>query len=524
MSNQEHTYDYVIVGGGTAGSVIANRLTEDPGTTVCVIEGGPDDRDLEHVLRLRDWLSVLDGDLDYGYTTTEQPRGNSHILHSRARVLGGCSSHNTLISFRPFAEDLDEWVAAGAKGWDNATVQSYADRIKCNIVPIAEKDRNAMVRDWVSSASQAAGVPVIEDFNALTSHGGGFADGAGFLSIAYDPYTGHRSSASVAYLHPIMDVRENLTLLLETWVDRILFDGDRATGVGATTKDGERITVTARHEVVLAAGAVDSPRLLMLSGVGDRKDLEDVGITSHHDLPGVGANLQDHPESIIMWETERRVPENTVMDSDAALFVRRDDGDPRPDLMFHIYQIPFDDNTKRLGYDSPEDGYAVCMTPNIPRSRSRGRLYLTSDDPQVPPALDFRYFTDPDGYDERTIVDGLKIAREVAATEPFRSWIKREVAPGPEVRTDEELSEYGRRAAHTVYHPAGTCRMGAVDDDGAVVDPHLRVRGLRGLRVADASVFPTLPTPNPMVMVLALGERAADLIRLDRAAEKGETR
>ena len=524
MADQEHTYDYVIVGGGTAGSVIANRLTEDPDTTVCLIEGGPDDRDLEHVLRLRDWLSVLDGELDYGYRTTEQPNGNSHILHSRARVLGGCSSHNTLISFRPFAEDLDEWVAAGAEGWDNATVQSYADRIKCNIIPIAEKDRNTMVKDWVSSASEAAGVPVVEDFNALTSHGGGFADGTGFLSIAYDPYTGYRSSASVAYLHPIMDVRENLTVLLETWVDKVLFDGDRATGVSATTAGGERITVRARHEVVLAAGAVDSPRLLMLSGVGNAEDLESVGITSHHDLTGVGENLQDHPESIIMWETNERVPENTVMDSDAALFVRRDESDPRPDLMFHIYQIPFDDNTKRLGYDSPEDGYAVCMTPNIPRSRSRGRLYLTSDDPKVQPALDFRYFTDPDGYDERTIVDGLKIAREVAATEPFKSWIKREVAPGPKVRSDEELSEYGRRAAHTVYHPAGTCRMGAADDDGAVVDPRLRVRGLKGLRVADASVFPTLPTPNPMVMVLALGERAADLIRQDRSAEKEESR
>jgi choline dehydrogenase-like flavoprotein len=525
VSNEETVYDYVIVGGGTAGSVIANRLTEDPGTTVCVIEGGPDDRNLEHVLRLRDWLSVLDGELDYGYTTTEQPNGNSHILHSRARVLGGCSSHNTLISFRPFAEDLDEWVAAGAEGWDNATVQSYADRIKCNIIPIAEKDRNDMVKDWVSSASEAANVPVIEDFNALTSHGDGFSGGAGFLSIAYDPYTGYRSSASVAYMHPIMDVRENLTVLLETWVGRILFDGDRATGVTATTKDGERITVKARHEVIVSAGAIDSPRLLMLSGVGNAEELGALGIESQHDLPGVGENLQDHPESIIMWETTRRIPENTVMDSDAALFVRRHEGDdPRPDLMFHIYQIPFDDNTKRLGYDSPEDGYAVCMTPNIPRSRSRGRLYLTSGDPEAKPALDFRYFTDPEGYDEQTIVDGLKIAREVAETEPFKSWIKREVAPGPKVRTDEELSEYGRRAAHTVYHPAGTCRMGAVDDDAAVVDPRLRVRGLKGLRVADASVFPTLPTPNPMVMVLALGERAADLIREDRRAEEGEAR
>ena len=521
MSNDEVGYDYVIVGGGTAGSVIANRLTEDPGITVCLIEAGPDDRDHENVLRLRDWLSVLNGDLDHKYTTTEQPRGNSHILHSRARVLGGCSSHNTLISFRPFAEDLDAWVAAGAEGWDNATVQSYADRIKCNIVPVAEKDRNDMVKDWISSAAEAAGVPIVSDFNALTSHGGGFADGAGFLSVAYDPYTGQRSSASVAYLHPVMGVRDNLTVLLETWVDQLVLNGDRVTGVSAVTEEGERITVNARHEVVLAAGAIDSPRLLMLNGVGNAEELGALGIEVRHDLPGVGENLQDHPESIIMWKTRRRVPDQTVMDSDAALFVRRDTGDPRPDLMFHIYQIPFDGNTKRLGYDSPEDGYAVCMTPNVPRSRARGKLYLYSADPKEQPALDFRYFTDPDGHDERTIVDGLKIAREVAATEPFASWLEHEVAPGPKVRTDEELSEYGRRAAHTVYHPAGTCKMGAADDPTAVVDPRLRVRGLRGLRVADASVFPTLPTPNPMVMVLALGERAADLIREDRAAFSG---
>ncbi|WP_028648849.1 GMC family oxidoreductase [Nocardiopsis sp. CNT312] len=512
----ETTYDYVIVGGGTAGSVIAARLSEDPATTVCVIEGGPDDRDHPNVIRLRDWMSVLGGDLDLKYTTTEQPRGNSHIVHSRARVLGGCSSHNTLIGFRPFAEDLDTWVALGAQGWDNATVQSYADRIRCDIVPVARQHRNAMVADWVAAASAATGVPVVEDFNALTSHGGGFSGGAGFLSVAYDPYTGHRSSASTAYLHPVMGVRENLTVMLETWADRIVFDGDRATGVSAATASGGRVTVHAREEVVLAAGAVDSPRLLLLSGVGDAGELRSVGIDPRHDLPGVGENLLDHPESIIMWETVRPVPPETVMDSDAALFVRRDASDPRPDLMFHLYQLAFDDHTRRLGHDTPPEGHAVCMTPNVPRARSRGRLFLTSADPAVPPALDFRYFTDPDGYDERTVVDGLRIAREVAATEPFRSWIRREVAPGPGVRTDEELSEYGRSVAHTVYHPAGTCRMGAADDPAAVVDPRLRVRGLRGLRVADASVFPALPTPNPMVTVLALGERAADLIRADR--------
>ncbi|KIH97682.1 oxidoreductase [Streptomonospora alba] len=515
-SDSAAAYDYVIVGGGTAGSVLANRLTEDPATSVCVIEAGPSDHDQDRVLRLRDWLDLLESDLDYAYPTVEQPRGNSHIIHSRARVLGGCSSHNTLISFRPFPQDLADWEAAGARGWDNATVQSYADRLKNNIAPVAPQDRNPLVADWITACARATGAPVVTDFNAETSHRGGFSEGVGFLPLAYDPYTGHRSSASVAYLHPIMGVRDNLTLMLETRAERVLFEGERATGVQVTTARGETTTVTAEREVLLCAGAIDTPRLLMLSGVGPAGDLASAGIGVHHDLAGVGENLLDHPESIIMWETAREVPETTVMYSDGGLFLRRDTADPRPDLMFHIYQVPFDDNTARLGYDSPGPRNAICMTPNIPRSRSRGKMWLESPDPRVKPALDFRYFTDAEDYDARTIVDGLRIARDIAATEPFASWIAREVAPGPGVSGDAELSEFGRRAAHTVYHPAGTCRMGDEDDEWAVVDPALRVRGLSGLRVVDASVFPTMPSPNPMVTVLTVGERAADLIRADR--------
>ncbi|MBB4932781.1 choline dehydrogenase [Lipingzhangella halophila] len=512
------SYDYVIVGGGTAGAVLANRLSEDPGTSVCVIEGGPSDMGEERVLQLRQWLGLLESDLDYGYTTVEQPRGNSHIVHSRARVLGGCSSHNTLISFRPFAQDLADWVAAGAEGWDNATVQSYADRIKCNIVPVHPRDRNPLVTDWIAASAAATGAEVLDDFNARTSHGDGFTDAVGYLSIAYDPHTGHRSSASVAYLHPILGQRQNLTLRTNTWARRLLFDKDGSTVRGVELRDpqGQSDQVYARQEVLVCAGAIDSPRLLMLSGIGPAADLDAVGIRARQDLPGVGENLLDHPESIIMWETTADIPDQTVMYSDGGLFLRRDTSDSRPDLMFHIYQVPFDDNTARLGYESPPQGRAICMTPNIPRARSRGKLWLTSADPAQQPALDFRYFTDPQEHDARTLVDGLKVAREIAATEPFASWISREVAPGPTVSTDEELSEFGRRAAHTVYHPAGTCRMGATDDTTAVVDPRLRVRGTHGLRVVDASVFPTLPSPNPMVTVLAVAERAADLVRADR--------
>ncbi|EGE03358.1 choline oxidase [Trichophyton equinum CBS 127.97] len=249
-----------------------------------------------------------------------------------------------------------------------------------------------------------------------------------------------------------------------------------------------------------------------------RRALSALSIPVVKDVPGVGENLVDHPESIIMWELNQPVPPNqTTMDSDAGVFLRREpinaagfDGDCA-DIMMHCYQIPFGIHTGRLGYDVPAN--AFCVTPNIPRPRSRGRLYLTSADPTVKPALDFRYFTDPEGYDAATIVAGLKAARKIAEEEPFKKWIKREVAPGPATTTDEELSAYGRSVHHTVYHPAGTTKMGDIQKDRmAVVDPTLKIRGLKNVRIADAGVFPDMPSINPMLTVLGVGERAAELI------------
>ncbi|MET7985563.1 GMC oxidoreductase [Streptomyces sp. NPDC005281] len=505
MSQHENTYDYVVIGGGTAGSVIASRLTENPDVTVAVIEGGPSDVGREDVLTLRRWMGLLGGELDYDYPTTEQPRGNSHIRHSRARVLGGCSSHNTLIAFKPLPSDWDEWEAAGAKGWGAVPMEEYYARLLNNIVPVDEKDRNAIARDFVAAARSALDVPLVEGFNRQP-----FTEGAGFFDLAYHPEDNKRSSASVAYLHPVMDERLNLTLLLETWAYKLELDGKRVTGVHVRTKGDEEVLVRARREVLLCAGAVDSPRLLLHSGIGPAGDLEELDIPVVHDLPGVGENLLDHPESVIVWETNGPIPENSAMDSDAGLFVRRDPEQPGPDLMFHFYQIPFTDNPERIGYERPAHG--VSMTPNIPKPRSRGRLYLTSADPAVKPALDFRYFTDEDDYDGRTLVDGIKIAREIAEAEPLAGWLKREVCPGPAVTGDEELSAYARQVAHTVYHPAGTCRIGGLSDERAVVDPELRVRGLEGIRIADASVFPAMPAVNPMIGVLMVGEKAADLI------------
>jgi choline dehydrogenase-like flavoprotein len=515
-------YDFLIVGGGTAGCVIASRLSEYlPNKRVLLIEAGPSDFMDNRVLLLKDWLNLLGGELDYDYPTTEQPNGNSHIRHSRAKVLGGCSSHNTLISFRPFEYDCKVWESKGCKGWSFKTFMRVLDNLRNTVQPVHERHRNQLCRDWIESCSTAMDIPVIHDFNKEIKQTGSLTQGVGFFSVSYNPDSGHRSSASVAYIHPILrgeEKRPNLTVLTNAWVSKINVSGDKVTGVNIKLQDGTAHTLRAKAETILCAGAVDTPRLMLLSGLGPKQQLKSLNIPLVSDIPGVGENLLDHPESIIMWELNKAVPPNqTTMDSDAGIFLRREipnanGGDGNiADIMMHCYQIPFCLNTSRLGYDTPID--AFCMTPNIPRPRSRGRVYLTSADPSIKPALDFRYFTDPEGYDAATIVAGLKAAREIAKQQPFASWIKREVAPGLAVQSDEDLSAYGRSVAHTVYHPAGTTKMGDVGkDEYAVVDPMLRVRGLNGVRIADAGVFPDMPTINPMLTVLGIGERAAEMI------------
>jgi choline dehydrogenase-like flavoprotein len=409
-------------------------------------------------------------------------------------------------------------------------VQPYADRIKMDFRPVAHKDRNAAASAWVVSAANATNSTIVSDFNAEIMERG-MVNAVGFLSVAYDPYTGLRDSASVAYLHPIMGVRDNLHFFLETWVYNLIWDDldpKRVRGVHARSKDGE-LVIRARREVLLSAGAFDSPRLLLLSGIGPMKELQALGITPMHNLPGVGENLvnilslrqiryfslfmqMDHIETIIMWNASS-TPKETVMFSDAALFHRFNTSDPRPDLMSHVYQIPFTDNTVRLGYPTPR--HAFAMTPNVPRPVSRGKLSLASSDPSVAPLIDFRYFTDPQGQDASILVRGIRLAREIAKTAPFSEYIGEEIFPGAHVTSDEELSFLARKASNTVYHPSGTCKMGPDTDELAVVDERLRVKGLKGLRVVDASIFPTIPSVNPMISVLTVAERAADMIKED---------
>ncbi len=501
----------------------------------------------DRVLDLKQWLSLLGGELDYDYGTTEQPMGNSYIRHSRAKVLGGCSSHNTLISFRPFEYDCKIWESMGARGWTFPMFMRVLNKLRNTVQPVHERHRNQLCLDWIESCSTAMDIPVVHDFNKEIATTGSLKECVGFFNVSYNPDDGRRSSASVAYIHPILrgdENRPNLKILTNAWVSKINVRSDTVTGINVTLQSGKALTLTARTETVLCAGAVDTPRLMLLSGLGPAQQLTSLSIPVVKDLPGVGENLLDHPETIIMWELNQPVPLNqTTMDSDAGIFLRREvsnaagkkssptnpaalnDGDIA-DVMMHCYQIPFCLNTTRLGYDTPIN--AFCMTPNIPRPRSRGKLFLTSSDPTVKPALDFRYFTDPEGYDAATFVFGIKAARKIAEQSPFKDWIKREVAPGGNVQSDEALSEYARKVAHTVYHPAGTTKMGDVaNDEFAVVDEQLKVKGLKGLRIADAGVFPSMTTINPMLTVLGVGERCAELIameagwRLDEVEEAG---
>lgn len=351
-------YDFVIVGGGTAGCVIASRLSEYlPQKKVLLIEAGPSDYMDDRVLLLKDWLSLLGGELDYDYGTTEQPMGNSHIRHSRAKVLGGCSSHNTLISFRPFEYDCRRWVEQGCVGWDFKTFTRVLDNLRNSIQPVHERHRNQLCRDWVESCSTALDIPVTHDFNHTIRKHGGLKETVGFFSVAYNPDDGRRSSASVAYIHPILrgsEKRPNLTILTNAWVSKINVQGDKVEGVTLKLQNGEERVLKSKAETILCAGAVDTPRLMLLSGLGPKQQLKDLGINVVKDIPGVGENLLDHPETIIIWELNKPVPINqTTMDSDAGIFLRREapnaagtDGE-WADIMMHCYQIPFCLNTAR---------------------------------------------------------------------------------------------------------------------------------------------------------------------------------
>ena len=361
-------------------------------------------------------------------------------------------------------------------------------------------------------AAAAVGLPTVR-FN----EGSTVCEGAGFFQINAEA-DNTRSSSSHAYLHPIMGVRPNLEVRTEAWGARVVLDAERrATGVeyldSATFQYG---TVAARREVILSVGAIDTPKLLMLSGIGPAAHLREFGLDVLVDAPGVGSNLDDHVEGLVMWEASRPMVTRSTQWWEIGLFTRTVEGLDRPDLMMHYGSVPFDLNTVRWGYPTTSNGF--CLTPNVTRGRSRGTVRLRSRDFRDRARVDPRYFTDPEGHDMRVMVAGVRLARRIAEQPVLAEWITRELTPGPDAVSEDDLVDYIVKTHNTVYHPAATARMGAPDDPDAVLDPRLRVKGVRGLRVADASAMPFLPAINPNITCMMIGEKAADLVAEDARA------
>ncbi|WP_347467470.1 GMC family oxidoreductase [Burkholderia stagnalis] len=525
------SFDYIVVGGGSGGSVVAGRLSEDPNLTVCVLEAGGHGNGLVVNVpagavammptRINNWAFDTVPQAGLGGRTGYQPRG---------KALGGSSAINAMVYIRGHRSDYDHWAALGNHGWSYDDVLPYFRLSEHN-----ERFDDAWHgRDgplWVSDlrtgnpfheryleAARQAGLPLTDDFN------GAQQEGIGIYQVTQKQ--GERWSAARAYLLPYIGRRSNLTVETHAQVRRILFEGRRAVGV-EVLQNGTVRTLRARREVVLAAGAFQTPQLLMLSGVGPMHELARFGIQTVQHLPGVGRNLQDHPDfifgyrtrsvdtmgvslrgsmrmlrEILRFRSERRGMLTTNF-AEGGGFLKTQPGLDAPDIQLHFVVALVDDHARRL-----HAGHGLSCHVCLLRPRSRGSVTLRSNDPAAAPLIDPAFFDDPRDVDD--MVAGFKITRRLMQTPALARWITRDLFT-PNVKSDDDIRAVLRQRTDTVYHPVGTCRMG--HDEMAVVDPQLRVRGLEGLRIVDASVMPTLIGGNTNAPTIMIGEKAVDLIR-----------
>jgi choline dehydrogenase len=496
-------YDYIVVGAGTAGCVLAARLSQDPDAQVLLLEAGSVERTRAMTVP-NAWPENLDSPANWGTMTTPQAVAGP-VVYPRGRALGGSSAINAMAHVRGHRAVYDGWAAAGATGWGFASLLPYflrsetaagRDRgLRGTAGPIRvapAEDRHPVAEAFVAGML-AAGFPGTDDLSGERQEGVGWPD----LAIA----DGERVSSADGYLRPALD-RPNLTVLTDCLVTRLELLRGRCAGV-SYVRDGRLAAARTCGEVVVSAGAIGTPQLLMLSGIGPARHLRAVGIDPVEDLPQVGENLQDHPIAITSYSPASPLPASKYNHGEACAAVRSSLAGHYPDLHLLPILLPL----APAGYELvPAGGYALVASAVAPSSR--GSIRLASADAQDAPLIDPGFLRDPK--DLERLHAGLLMIREAAAGPAFNQVRQAEIWPGPEVRTSTDIRSYIRRTVSSYYHPVGTCRMGS--DGAAVVDCELRVQGLTGLRVADASVLPTISNAHPNATVLAVAERAAELI------------
>ena len=489
--------DYLVIGGGAAGCILARRLAENPSNRVILLEAGKTDEGDPFATDLS-LLNQQDESYDWGYYARPVSHREQEILYSRAKMLGGCANHNDCAFLVPPASDFDHWVELGASGWDYDSNKSAFERIEKRLHIESSPPGNQLSRAFIDACLES-GLPEINFRQQITPGSGWFPLNAkGSL----------RQSSSICYLHPLSDLPDNLQIMTETLAARLIVDQHRVTGVETL-----RGNILAKAEVILCAGSVNTPQLLLLSGIGDTSELEQLGLPTVSNLPGVGKNLLDHVAANIACELHDPCPPWDLTPCESTALIKIDDEAPAPDVLYHYVMMLRDKYADKDMFSSVEHGLKI--SPNVARPRSRGNLRLVSPLINVPPEINLNYLSDAEGYDRRILIAGLRFARQLSTTSSLSTFIKEEILPGPEIESDEDLLDYILETCETVYHPSGTCKMGAACDPMSVVTPDLKVKGIEGLRIADASVFPSMVSVNICNTVMMVAERAALIILQD---------